>query len=251
MVQITQVIPVILAGGAGSRLVSEISDLPKPLAPVSGRPFITYLFDQLLNAGFKQIIIATGYLGEKFPEILGHSYDSLKLIYSQEIEPLGTGGAIRLAMKLAPDACRQFLVMNGDSLVDLEIVDFVCWGQEYSASMVVVSVDDSSRYGAVVMDENSRVLQFWEKFLNYRPSWINAGIYLLSEQVLKAWPVGKRFSFESSSLPMLTANGELYGFQVAASFIDIGIPETYRRAGKFVADYKGAKNCSRIGALVQ
>ena len=231
----TKIMPVILAGGAGSRLASLLSDRPKPLAPVADRPFITYLLDRLLDAGFDQAIIATGHLGEKFPEILGHSYKSLKLIYSRESEPLGTGGALRLALESAPEYSQQFLVLNGDSFVDLKITDFILWAQDFSAVMVVVRVQDASRYGSVIIAEDAQVLKFQEKSATARPAWINAGIYLLSRELLEVWPMQEPFSFENRCLPELVAASRLYAFKVTAPFIDIGIPETYLQTVSFMS----------------
>lgn len=236
----TQIIPVILAGGVGSRLASVLYELPKPLAPVSGRPFITYLLDRLLAAGFERAIIATGHLGEKFPEILGNSYHSLKLTYSQESEPLGTGGAIRLAMELVSDESQQFLVMNGDSFVDIKVADFISWAYDYSESMVLVQVSDCSRYGSVVIDEMSRVLEFREKAANSFEGWINAGIYLLSREFVMACPAEKNFSLEHTSLPELVASCKLFGFSVLSEFIDIGVPETFLSAGDFLKKILGS-----------
>jgi D-glycero-alpha-D-manno-heptose 1-phosphate guanylyltransferase len=234
-----QVIPVILAGGIGSRLASVLADLPKPLAPIGDRPFITYLFDCLLDAGFDRVVIATGYRGEKFPEVLGHSYKTLKLYYSREVEPLGTGGAVRLALELAGDECQQILVMNGDSLVDMDIGDFINWARNYPEALALVRVADCFRYASVIIDDAFKVLDFQEKSVAPCHGWINTGIYLFSRELVVSWSASRKFSMEYDCLPKLVDRGRLYGFPVTAPFIDIGIPETYFQAETFLQQLDG------------
>ena len=115
---IYNITPVVLAGGLGTRLRAIVSDRPKVVALVKGRPFITYIFDQLIKAGFRKVILCSGYLSEKMIEILGHKYRNLSIEYSQEPYALGTGGAVKYALPLIET--RYILVMNGDSFIDVD-----------------------------------------------------------------------------------------------------------------------------------
>jgi len=232
------IMPIILAGGLGRRLSPVVADRPKPLAPVSGRPFVSYLLERIAAAGFRETVLATGHLGELFPEIMGSAFGALKLTYSQETSPLGTGGGVRQAMALpCATAYRWFLVLNGDSLVDMVLAEFLDWAQRAvpveAAKLVLVRVEWAARYGTVECDGHC-VRAFREKEAESGPAWINAGVYLLSREHLEKWPVGRNFSLERDCLPQLAEAGQLYGWSVAAPFIDIGLPETYRQAAAFL-----------------
>ncbi|MBW1660383.1 MAG: nucleotidyltransferase family protein [Deltaproteobacteria bacterium] len=240
--------PIILAGGLGSRLSSVLADRPKPLAPVAGRPFVTYLLQQLADAGFTETVLATGHLGELFPEFLGTTFGPLELVYSRESTPLGTGGGVRLALASLPEIYSWFLVLNGDSLVDVELAGFLAWAQtavpKMAAKLVVVRVCRADRYGTVRLDGAQRILDFQEKLTGIGSAWINAGVYLFSRKHLERWRPNQPFSLERDCLPWLAAGGQLYGWQVEVPFIDIGLPETYRRATAFL---QGKKD-ERFGA---
>src|SRR6185295_19328594 len=121
----SQLAAIVLAGGMGTRLRAVVADRPKVLAPVAGRPFLTYLLDQIVEAGIRRVVLSTGYLAEQFAPVIGERYRDLEILYAREDEPLGTGGAIRFAGELADAG--QLLVMNGDSYCDANLRAYSDW----------------------------------------------------------------------------------------------------------------------------
>ena len=236
---------VILAGGFGTRLQSVVSDKPKVLAEVSGRPFLAYLLEQLSPAGIRKAVICTGYLAEQIQDCFGAAYDSLRIVYSREDEPLGTGGALRLALPKLSSGI--ILVMNGDSYIDTDISVYVNWFLEkkLQASLLLSWAEDTSRYGSVIINEDKTIASFDEKSENSGQGWINAGIYLIRKSLIASMPAGKYYSLEREFFPKLAGKG-LYGFCVGGRFIDIGTPESYAAAQEFFAaeSFKGLAGTS-------
>ena len=220
---------VILAGGVVTRLRGVVRDRPKVLAPVGGRPFLAYLLDQLEAAGVRKVVLCTGYLGEQIRQELGHAYGNLALAYSQESEPLGTAGALRLAPSRIDD--ELWLVMNGDSYVDADLNEFLAWHQEhqYAGSILLTWVENAARYGTVDVDAEGAIRAFHEKQGRAVPGWINAGLYLLSRRLVESLPLGRVLSMEREVFPEWVSLG-LGGFCTRATFIDIGTPESFAEA---------------------
>ncbi|NLF24113.1 MAG: NTP transferase domain-containing protein [Deltaproteobacteria bacterium] len=219
----------ILAGGLGTRLRSAVPDLPKVLAPVGGRPFLEYLFLQLLKYEFREAVVSVGYRAEQIKRTFGSSYQSLKIEYVTETTPLGTGGGLKLAASVVRNY--PVLVMNGDSFCDLDLQDFVKYHAAKSAqlTMALTSVADSNRFGKVLIDDAGKVLAFEEKQAVGGPGLINAGLYLCSEDVPDLITAGTVCSLERDLFPRLL-NGSFYGYAATATFIDIGIPESLAAA---------------------
>ena len=222
----------ILAGGLGTRLQSALPDQPKVLAPVAGRPFLSYLMDQLISSGFGHVILCTGYRGEQVKETFGDNYNGLDIQYSQEPEPLGTGGALRYGMPLI--ATDWVLVTNGDSYVDFSPKDFLTWHFEndLQVSIVLAYVSDTGRYGRVEVREDGRIVKFDEKAASRGPGWVNAGVYIFNRSILKTIPCGQPFSLEREFFPFLIERG-LYGYGSKSAFIDIGTTKSYSLAYDF------------------
>ncbi|WP_027720305.1 nucleotidyltransferase family protein [Maridesulfovibrio zosterae] len=232
MTEFNDIPVIILAGGKGTRLSSVVADRPKPLAEVLGRPYITFLLDQLVESGSSRVVISTGYKAQMIKKALGSKYRSLRLSYAQEDEPLGTGGGIRLAMEqLEGDI---FLVLNGDSYCGADLSLYSKWffKELREASLLLTRMNDTSRYGRVYLDDSQQVTNFVEKGGNTGSGLINAGIYLLKRSVLSDVPVGYACSIEQNIFPGLIGKG-LFGFPVNASFLDIGTPESYAEAKLF------------------
>jgi D-glycero-alpha-D-manno-heptose 1-phosphate guanylyltransferase len=225
----TQVL--ILAGGLGTRLRSVVSDRPKVLAEVAGRPFITYLLDRLGQAGFRAVTLLTGYKGEMVEEALGFTYQGLQLGYSVEETPLGTGGAIRAAARVIP--CDQLLVLNGDTYFDVDYRDLVEQTTPGSDLMACRQVADVGRYGAVQLDSTGRVKVLAEKGAE-GPGLINGGIYILHREAIAAWPEPV-FSIEAEYFPNRLAMDQLYGVAAEEAFIDIGVPDDLERADEVMS----------------
>lgn len=227
---------VILAGGLGTRIRPVVSDRPKVLASVHGRPFLAYLLDQLVKAGIMEVVLCTGYLGEQVQTALGNNYGPLHLAYSQETELMGTGGALRIALPLLKTD--PVLVLNGDSYCEADLPAFYRQHQavKAKASLLLTYLSDARRYGWVEIEEDGRVLGFEEKGQS-SAGWINAGIYLLSRMFLQAIPSGRFVSLEKEIFPAWIGCG-LYGFLsklvgTGEHFLDIGIPEDYAAAERF------------------
>ena len=220
---------ILLAGGFGTRLRSVVPDLPKPLAPVQGRPFITYLLDQLVEAGWTRAIVCLHYHAEQVIRLLGQSYGPLSLDYSVETEPLGTGGAVRLALAKA-DAPR-YLVLNADSFCGVTLADFAAFHLAHGcpASLVSINVPDTSRYGALKLAPDGRILALAEKDGAHRPGPINGGIYLVESAPAKSIPEERPVSLEREIFPLWLEEGFM-AWQRTAPFIDIGVPESYAQA---------------------
>lgn len=225
-----------MAGGLGTRLRAVVDDRPKVLAGVNGRPFLSYILDQIDAAGMKRVVLCVGYLGEQVKQQFGNYYGNVELAYSQETELLGTAGALRLALPLLETeiAC----VMNGDSYCDFDLVDFWAWHEQKcaSVSLALVAVSDVSRYGTVEIDGDDCIVHFAEKGPRGGAGWINAGVYLLPSRLLRDVPRGEQVSLELDVLTQLVGRG-MYGYQVETRFIDIGTPSSYRRAEQFFASH--------------
>jgi len=223
----------ILAGGLGTRLRSVVSDRPKPMAPVAGRPFITFLLDQLVCFGFQRAVLCLGHLGEQVPSVLGDRYGTLELLYSFEQVPLGTAGALRHAAGMVHGG--SVIAMNGDSFCDLDLrrLDEAHRTHRAPATVSVLQQSDRSRAGTLTVDSTDRVVRFESRSLDPGPGLINAGIYLLQREVLDAIQPDRAVSLEEETLPALVARRQLFAWRVEARFIDIGTPESHSAAQTF------------------
>ena len=231
---------VILAGGFGTRLSHVLGNVPKPMAPVYGKPFLTYLLRRLEQAGAKHIILATGYRHEVIEQYFGTHYRSLQLSYSREDKPLFTGGAILQASRLVQGD--DFLVLNGDTLFDIDFDALCAFHHERKAavSLALREVDDTARYGAV-QTEGDNVVAFREKDASAGKGLINGGIYVIHREWLQQQGLPEKFSFEKDVLQAMVGKEAFCGLAFRDYFIDIGIPEDYYRAqrefaGLFPAD---------------
>ena len=224
----------ILAGGMGTRLRSVVADRPKVLAEIHERPFLAYLLDQLAAAGVRNVVICTGYLGERVRAIFGNSYGEMQLHYSQESSPMGTAGALRLALpKLESD---PVLVMNGDAFCAIDLERFYAWhgNRGARATMALIKVNNAARYGRVQVDPEGVVVHFAEKSEGSGPAWVNAGIYLVDRALLETIETNRLVSLEKEIFPAWIGKG-LYGYLCEGRFLDIGTPQSYADAERFFA----------------
>ena len=220
---------IIRAGGEGTRLREVVSEVPKPMAPVAGKPFLEYLVLQLKQGGIREIILSTGYKREAVKAHFGTGEKwGVRISYSEEESPLGTGGALRKATVLleAPDA-GPVLVLNGDSFLEIDFRALAAFhsAKKARATMGLVFMEDTSRYGRVEIDDEGCVLAFAEKSAGSSGR-INGGVYVLNREVLESIPEGK-VALETEVLPLLVGRG-LYGMETKGFFRDIGIPHDYR-----------------------
>lgn len=221
---------IILAGGRGERLKSTVPNLPKPMAPVGGRPFLEYVLDSLVDAGVTDVILSVGYRAETIQDHFGSSYRTVTLRYSIEKISLGTGGAIVGALKGEDPS--PVLVVNGDTLVEVDYGALAAWYDPVVSSVGVVlrQVPDVSRYGSVVLS-GDRVVEFREKGKG-GPGLINAGIYVIRPTIFSSYQFGECFSFETDFLQRYCSELQARSFVTNGFFIDIGTPEDYARAQK-------------------
>ncbi len=223
----------ILAGGFGTRLRQAVPDRPKALAEILGRPYIYHLLDALAGFGLARVVLCTGHMAQMLEQALGPTYRGMELLYSREDEPLGTGGALRLALERHP--AELALCINGDSLTDADLSEYLRWFETRSeeGALLLVPVDDAARYGSVATDTSGRVSGFVEKGQG-GPGWISAGIYLLRPSCLQGIPPGQAASIEQDVFPALARRGVLCAYRAQARFLDIGTPESYAQAGRFL-----------------
>jgi D-glycero-alpha-D-manno-heptose 1-phosphate guanylyltransferase len=224
---------IVLAGGLGTRLRGVVDDVPKPMAPVRGRPFLAFVLDQLADTGFHTAVLAVGYRHEAIRSHFGEVYRGLALRYSVEDEPLGTGGAIRLAW--AEIAASDVFVLNGDTYLELDARAMLKAHVHHRAqlSLAVCHVPDAKRYGALNVSEGI-VRGFREKG-QAGPGWINGGTYILGAGLRDRLPERAAFSFEHELLVPDTQYLQPLAFPTSGLFIDIGIPEDYRRAEEILS----------------
>jgi NDP-sugar pyrophosphorylase family protein len=227
----------ILAGGLGTRLRPAVTNVPKALADVNGRPFITYLLDQLADAGVSHAVLLAGYKAADIHSALGTRYGEATLTYSVEDRPLGTAGALRLALpQLESDVV---LLMNGDSYCEIDLADLLHEHRRNRAdwTMAVTCVADTNRFGRVEMNGAGRITQFKEKQEAAGAGRINAGIHALARAMIAEIPPGQCLSLERDLLPEWIRRCPVYGFQTSGRFLDIGTPASYAAAASFFQSF--------------
>lgn len=232
---------VILAGGRGTRLKSIIHDVPKPMAPVNGRPFLEFLISRLAGEGVCDIILSVGYLYEKIVEHFGDGGKfNVSITYCVEHEPLGTGGGVREALLMADSD--DVIVMNGDTFSAVDMKTLVQFHKRMGvvATMVAIPVADATRYGAVNISSQGLVTEFSEKMTTCS-ALINSGCYVFNSKVLTTIPQGN-VSLEHEVLPVLVRNGWLAAHVQDTPFIDIGVPEQYLEFCRNTAFYCQERN---------
>ncbi len=219
----------VLAGGLGTRLRPRLGELPKPLAPLGGRPFLVRQLEWLRERGVEHAVILAGYGADRLREALGDGRAlGLELAYSVEEEPLGTGGALRLA---AGHVDGPAIVVNGDTLGDADpwTLERDRWEQGALGAVALYRVEDARARGRVE-HARGRVTRFVEKDEGFHgPAWVNGGQYAFSPELWRRLPEGAS-SLERDVLPKLAADGRLVGSECAGRFWDIGTPEDYERA---------------------
>ena len=223
---------VILVGGEGTRLRPITSRVPKPVAPVVERPFVSYILDNLARHGVSRAVFSTGFLAEAIEAEIGDgSRFGLEVAYAVEDEPLGTAGAIaNCESKLRAG---NFFVFNGDVLsdVDLSALAALHVAKGGMGTIFLTPVEDPRRYGLVELDDEGRVSSFLEKPSDHEgTALINAGVYVLEPEVLEMVPRGKLFSIERGVFPRLAQAGSLYGYVDHGYWRDIGTPDSYLQA---------------------
>lgn len=220
---------VILVGGRGTRLGGLTTEIPKPLLPVAGRPFLSHIVERLAAQGFREILLLTGYLAGAF-DAFGAEWSArgVSMTCRVEAEPAGTGGALHLAL---PDLAPEFLVLNGDSLFAINLAEFAFsppLPPGIDGRLALRMMPETGRYGVVDVAQG-RVTRFQPRGLAPGPGLINAGVYWMRRSaVAGSWPFP--CSLEADVFPRLARAGRLEGRAVEGYFLDIGIPGDFARA---------------------
>ena len=219
---------IILCGGKGTRLKEVVNDVPKPLAPIDGIPFLSILMKYLKAQGIERVILATGYMHEKIENLYGNCYEGMEIVYSIEHNPLGTGGAIANALRKIKS--ENVLVLNGDSVIKFQLNEIKKqFGEiKFHSLLILKPMERVERYGAVRMFE-SRVTAFEEKSFKEQ-CLINTGVYILNKEIFSDKAENEVFSFEKDFLEKEVEKGSLFGMECKGFFIDIGVPEDYAAA---------------------
>lgn len=225
---------IILAGGLGTRLQRVVSDLPKPMAPVNGKPFLHYVLKQLAAQSITHAVLSVGHKSEAIVDFFGHEYEGIHLSYAHEREPLGTGGAIREAFRYVDGVA---YVLNGDTFFNASLSALKDTYFETGADIAfsLKQMHHFERYGTVELNAENRIIQFKEK-KHTEEGLINGGIYLMNKRVfelIEFWNecvLPEKFSFEADILERYTNRLKLYAKVFDGYFIDIGIPEDYQKA---------------------
>lgn len=230
---------IILAGGFGTRLQTVVNDVPKPMAPINNIPFLNYVFDYLKHYQIQHVVLSTGYLADKILDYYKDEFNGIKISYAKEETPLGTGGGIRLAMSKC--TTQDILVLNGDSFFDVDI------NMHYSnhvlkqadCTLALRKVDNAARYGTIQLGASNVIDAFKEKDSIERGGLINGGVYILNrETYLSKTEADSAFSIEKDFYEKRIKELDIFGFEYNGYFIDIGIPEDYKKAQD---DFKGFK----------
>ncbi len=245
MTSLHDITAVILAGGLGTRLRTVVADRPKILANVCGRPFVAWLLDRIASSGIRKCLLCTGYMADQVCTTLGNEHNDMQIEYSRELEQLGTGGALRLALPLLDSS--PILVLNGDTFCNVEYAKLLAQHElaGATATLTLTNVADTSRYGVVITDNYGVIEKFEEKGTYTEPGTINAGVYLLDHSIVAGIPPSVPYSLEREIFPGLIGKG-LYGFLHEGSFIDIGVPDDYR----IVQDFFSASTTDLIPEII-
>ena len=232
---ICEIPSLILAGGLGTRLRPVFDAGPKSIAPIGGRSFLEYLLLQIRRAGFHKVVLCVGYGAQQIEEQVGDGTKwDLTVQYSPELEPLGTAGAVKHAASLIDGD--HFLAFNGDSFLAVDLRQLVAEHVEsgFLATVALARVPDSARFGNVVLGRDGLIKQFAEKraqggTLSSKLQIVNGGVYVFSTAVLELIPQPGVVSLEHEVFPTLIERG-IKGFLTDGYFIDIGLPEDFKRA---------------------
>jgi D-glycero-alpha-D-manno-heptose 1-phosphate guanylyltransferase len=230
---------IILAGGFGTRLRAAVPDLPKPMAPVAGKPFLAWQLDYLIQCGVTRFILSVGYKAQTIRDYFGAEYQGKPITYAEETEPLGTGGAIKLALQHA--TADRLFVLNGDSLCHANLNDLRALNHDSNGVGIVVKhVENAGRYGAITFDKDSGLVTSFGEKSSSAPGYINAGVYDIPATLFEDINAEPPFAFETTVIQKLVSSN-LYACQSGEFFIDIGIPDDFNRAQTEIPSKFGLK----------
>ncbi|MFN8236550.1 MAG: nucleotidyltransferase family protein [Chitinophagales bacterium] len=217
---------IILAGGFGTRLSSVVKDVPKPMAPINGKPFLHYLFKELREQNIPRVVLSVGHLKEVIQEYFKDNYLGIPIQYAIEDTPLGTGGGIKHAFEFIQD---DAYVLNGDTFFDVSLHRLK--NEKADISIALKHLYHFDRYGTVELNDKNKIIAFHEK-KPCESGLINGGIYYFKKSLFDKIETEKKFSFEKDVLEKHLHDLSMQGVVFDNYFIDIGIPEDYNKAQK-------------------
>tara|TARA_Y100000310_G_scaffold316318_1_gene367882 strand:- start:17935 stop:19998 length:2064 start_codon:yes stop_codon:yes gene_type:complete len=227
---------VILVGGFGTRLQKVVSDKPKPLAPIAGKPFLEYQINRLKKQNIIDIVLCTGYLGYQIEDYFGDgSAFGVNIEYSKEDSPLGTAGAIKNAENFLKNE-EEFLVLNGDTYAEIDFNKLIDFHKNYNTliSLSLNKSQEKERFGNVIIDSDNNVMEFREKDSKSSSNLINTGTYIFKKEILNLIPIGKKVSLETEIFPKILKKCEAKGYVWEGYHIDIGIPDAFHKFRKWI-----------------
>jgi len=218
----------ILAGGLGTRLRHVVSDRPKPMALVNGKPFLEYQIEFLRKNNIDDIVLSVGYMSEKIEKHFGSGKNfGISIRYVREKDFLGTGGAIKNAIQALND---YFFALNGDSLFLVDLDSMIKFHKDNQAEMTIAlaKVGDNSRYGNIHVSNKFQITEFTEKG-NSSEKLINGGIYYFRKDTWNWKNFPEKFSLEKEFFPQIVTKNRIFGYLSDSYFIDIGTVEDYKK----------------------
>tara|TARA_Y200000002_G_scaffold129710_1_gene106881 strand:+ start:211 stop:912 length:702 start_codon:yes stop_codon:yes gene_type:complete len=219
---------IILAGGFGTRLKEHVPNIPKPMAPINGRPFLDILLSNLSSYGITKVILSVGYLADYIQDYFGNKKYNIDISYNIESSPLGTGGAIFSCLHQCKND--HVFVLNGDTFINVNFSSLEKFWNKYKSPIIVTrKAASNSRYGLIKVDKNI-IKEFNSSAHSHQKCLINAGLYVLPRNLVLPFSKKKPFSFESEYLPSAINLTKFISYEIDSYFIDIGIPEDYQKA---------------------
>lgn len=217
---------IVLAGGLGTRLRGVINDLPKPMAMISGKPFLHFVFQYLTRQNISKAILSVGYKANVIEAYFGDKYLDVEIVYCREEEPMGTGGGLKKAFEYTQG---EAFVLNGDTFFDIDLAALAAFhtGTKADITLALKQMENFDRYGTVEM-RGDRIVKFEEK-KPVAEGLINGGVYYFHKEILDRVEEQK-FSFEKEVLEKYVSVSQIIGKVFKNYFIDIGIPEDYTKA---------------------
>lgn len=228
------ILPLILAGGRGTRIAHLHPHLPKPAIPVAGKPLLAWIVGQLQDAGFVQMVISAGHLASRLRAAMEAFVPAgVRLTWVEEPTPMGTGGGAAHAARCSGSTPSHWLVLNGDSFLASDWPRRLRGYGKAAMTIVAKTVPDTQRYGRLVTEPDGRLTVFAEK-KSGGPGLINAGIYAIPSAWLAEVPAGKGCGMETELIPGWLAEGRpIEVLHAGGEFLDVGTPESLERADEF------------------
>lgn len=233
---------IVLAGGLGTRLRPITNEIPKPMAPIADKPFLYYILNWLKCSKINRVILAVSYKWQVIYDYFGTNFSGLKLDYSIENSPLGTGGAIKKALNFSQNS--RVAIINGDTFLNVALPELFAEAAKKDADilMTVRFVDNTQRYGKITFDQNMRITKFSNNDSQEKSGYINAGVYIIRKNLFDRFNLPENFSFEKFILENVD-NLKIYAYISNDYFIDIGVPEDYLKAQEELIKYAKGSIC--------